>query len=626
MEEINKKTTDAVFSTYIPETGRSVETRTQAFRDLFADIVKRYDLTGIDIEKLDMPVFTPRINRELSDLQLAANAEQKSLDSVQLHKAVEAAVTAELLELKSTLDQIDALPSDTAEAGADAGVYRFSDFEKTVMKECAVSSGMRDISAIAEFANAARDPGCVNCIKDMAIPSATGAQLGETGLKFSELYLAARDKLPKQFAGSDDACKYMANLALKFTGLFAQDMTGLLDNLNSDLARKVCGSFLWARRLPGVTGSQAAAIMGLMQSMTQIRSLAEIEITGNSEIDPLYFAEGIDHPSQVPNGVNGCMQAVKSLVGSSLNRADEVLSRHVPPLSEQNWDELKNIIGQMTNSAGNCQWSFQIPYIVTACGTDLLRAIDDNKGKPLSPQQMWDVMVGGKRPSGLSGENFAANMLNAANERYQRQIKAVNPDTPEPVIMSMFTNNLSLGVSPKKMFELVKPNGVLRLEDIHSEMAMSSMRGIEPKNAFGLAMDFRRQDPRATLSFTDSGGRTLQVHPHEISDSENNSSNPEFVGIMSKVRGMTHSEAQFRRVMQAFSQASLISPRMYSNLFPGVEYSEHGNFAMSAAEQPDGSVIMDITTDATMPLIMHQQFRIETDGSHSCTKFEMKRS
>lgn len=626
LQEINKKTSDAVFSAYIPETGRVMESKTQAFRDLFADIAARHDLAGIDIEKLDMSVFTPRVNDALANMAASANAEKKSLDSVEMHKAVEAAVTEDLLKLKETLNQIDALPASTAEADADDGVYRFSDFEKNVMKECALSCGMRDINAIAEFADAARELNCVNCIRDMAIPSATGAQLGETALKFSELYLAARDKLPKHFAGSDDACKFMANLALKFTGLSAQDTASLLDNLSSDLAKKVCGSFLWARRLPGVTGSQAAAIMGLMQSMTQIHSLAEIEVTGNSEIDPLYFAEGIDHPAQVPNGINGCMQAIKSLIGSALNEADEVLSRHVPPLSEQNWGELKNIIEQMTQSAGNNQWSFQIPYIVTASGTDLLQAISENKGKPLSPQQMWDVMIGGKRPSGLSGENFAAHMLNAANERYQKQIKAVNPDTPDPVVMSMFTNNLSLGVSPKKMFELVKPKGVLHLQDIHSEMQMSSMRGIEPKNAFGLTVDFKRQDPRATLLFTDNAGQTLQVHPHEISDEENNSNYPEFVGIMGKVLGMTHSDAQFRRVMQSFSQASLISPRMYSNLFPGVEYSEHGNFVMSAAEQPDGSVIMDITTDNSMPLIMHQQFRIETDGSHTCTKFEMKRS
>lgn len=37
-------------------------------------------------------------------------------------------------------------------------------------------------------------------------------------------------------------------------------------------------------------------------------------------------------------------------------------------------------------------------------------------------------------------------------------------------------------------------------------------------------------------------------------------------------------------------------PRVLSTCFPGVEFSEHGNFSVSAKEQQDGSVLVDITS------------------------------
>ncbi len=626
--QLNKNLADAVFSTYIPKTGNYVESKTQAFRDLFAAVDARHDLAGIDIDNLDLSSFAVKMNAALNGLVAAAAEEGRTLDSVELHRAAEAAITENLLELKELLGRIDALPvkEDGNPNHVDENdVYLFTDHEKALMKECVTSTGLRDINAVTEFAHAAII-GSTNCLKNMAAPKASATQLAETGMKFTELYFDARQKLPKDFAENEDSFMFMAKFALKFAGLAEQDMVNLLDNLNSETARKVSGSFLWAKELPGVPKEQAESIMRLIQSFTQLRSMAEIEMTGNSSRDPSFFAKPIDHPSEVPNGTNGCMQAIKVLLrGRNLPEADEVLSRHNPPFSEADWNTLRTLIGQITQRAGNSPWAFQIPYIVTASGRDLLAAIGKNGGKPLSPQQLWDTIVGGKRPSRFNETNFVQVMLNEINVRYQRQVKAINPDIPDGLLHAVFTNNIGFGISAKKMFELLKPGAELNLQDISTEMEMSSLRDIVPENAYGLVTDFSRQDPRATMSFTDVNGNTYAVHPHAIDDEHNNAQHPEFIAIMNTVRGMTQSDVQFRRVMQAFSQASLISPRLFSSLFPGVQYNEHGNFAMKATQQPDGSVIVDISTDETMPLVMHEQFRIEADGSHACTRFDMRR-
>ena len=99
---------------------------------------------------------------------------------------------------------------------------------------------------------------------------------------------------------------------------------------------------------------------------------------------------------------------------------------------------------------------------------------------------------------------------------------------------------------------------------------------------------------------------------------------PEFQEIMGKVKSMTQSYAQFARVLQAFSQASMIMPKMYSTLFAG-ELGEHGNFETIATQREDGVVVIDSHSDKRDALVLHQQYLIYPDGTHKCTKFTMNR-
>ena len=88
---------------------------------------------------------------------------------------------------------------------------------------------------------------------------------------------------------------------------------------------------------------------------------------------------------------------------------------------------------------------------------------------------------------------------------------------------------------------------------------------------------------------------------------------------------MTHSERQLARVMQCFSQAPLIMPRVLSTCFPGVQFSEHGNFSVFAKEQPDGTVLGDILSDPSLPLTLNMQILVGTDGSHTFERLDLNR-
>ena len=117
----------------------------------------------------------------------------------------------------------------------------------------------------------------------------------------------------------------------------------------------------------------------------------------------------------------------------------------------------------------------------------------------------------------------------------------------------------------------------------------------------------------------------MTVHPQWIPDEDNKPNNPIFQDIIGFWRGMTQSDVQLRRLGQAFSQASLIMPRVMSQAFPGVQYDEHGNFAMTAQARADGTIVVDIGTPPDAPVALHEQFVIQPDGTHECTAFNMRR-
>lgn len=104
---------------------------------------------------------------------------------------------------------------------------------------------------------------------------------------------------------------------------------------------------------------------------------------------------------------------------------------------------------------------------------------------------------------------------------------------------------------------------------------MSSLKDYGPENAYGLTTDFRRRGQNTVMRFESSDGRVLRTSPFHIPDSENKPTHPHFRQMMDHAQSMSASPAQKARILQAFSQAALIMPRVLSATFPGVQFSEH---------------------------------------------------
>lgn len=622
----NFRQAGAVLDELAPNTGHVREAPAEAFLAVLAEAGREHDLAGIDPAAVSARAFSERMQEAAGAVRRAADEAGVPVNPADVRAAVAAALTGGLEELKATLDAVDALPGRTAGEPPldDNGVPVFTAEEKAWIREAVQRTGLRDAGAIARLADAARAPHFADEMSRMSAPAANAKQLAETARRMTAVYLDAVHAVGVT-PGSEDAMSFMVDLATHFARMTPARAQILADNLNSGTAQNVAGAFLFGAQLPGVAGRGMETCMGIPRMMNEVRMAAEAMAGGNPELDPLFFSSEIGHLCEVPHGVNGCMHELQLVIGNAAGPAAEALSRRMPPLSREEWDALAPLVEDLQARAAGEPRADLLAEWVADSADELLAALASNRGRPLSDAQLWAAIVGDRMPRGMGGEHLGRNMLAEVDRRCQALILAAAPDTPQPVLMSTLMMHSGMGIGPRKMMELARPGSRLTLADIHTDMSMSSLRDYTPDNAYGLVTDFRRRGRNTEMVFMDHAGNGHAVHPFDIPDGENRPDHPEFQAILRSVRGMTQSEGQTARVLQAFSQAALIMPRVLSTFFPGVQFSEHGNFSVRAVQQNDGSVLVDIASDPALPLIMTEQFRIETDGTHSCTAFEMRR-
>lgn len=618
----NRSMGQVVLSALIPSTGQVVEKNTSEFRTFLEDMSSRHPLSSIDADKVDLTSLSPEVGRIVNRMADEASEAGRAVDPAQLRSAAEEALLQGLQKLQETLDAVDALPE-----ARGAGTHGFSVEEKAVMKDLVQRFGIRDAGIVAVLAEGARENGFRFALEGLAAPVGSARQIGEECRCIGSKYLAVRERLPESFAGSEDAMPLMIALGMRFHGISGAKAAHLAANMSSDTAKKVASSLLWLTE-QHPSSERTKLIMSVYASMDVLRMESEVASSGNLERNPMYFAGSLAHPSEIPGGPGGIMDMISSLSGGIISPADVELSRHNPPFTSAEWNTLKSVIHALQGSAQGSSVAFLLPAWIGTSGEAVLAAVEANGGSMPTMQQMWNILTGGqlgRMPRSMNRPDGLGYMMDYIHTAYQRRVMAAVPDMPEAQCAAIMTNVSTCGVSPRKLLELTQPGSSLSLDDIHMDMSMSSLRGIDESTAYGLAVDFRRQSSQAVLTFARADGRTMIMHPFWIPNEENRPNHDAFVQITDFWRGMCRSEEQMRRLAQAFSQASLITPRIMSTMFPGVEYSEHGSFDMRAGQQPDGSVVVDIRTDPASPITMHEQFVIQPDGSHRCTVFDMHR-
>lgn len=605
----NRETFNAVLDELIPEQGHVVEANTDAFRAVFDSINEDGALAGLRPEAINPRPFYQSVSQALTTLLNAANEEGNAVDAAQLRQLAGDIIGAELLGLKDTLDDIGALPAE-----------RFSDADKDVMKEIAQRYGVRDAGAIAEAFTAAKELPVPTGLVNLARLDQTPGRFTQAVMDVSERFCAFHERYA-QLPGSEDLLPMMCDFILE--GMTPDELANVSANMQSDMAHTLAGACLHIVGHPGAP-RDTAPLMGATQIMNNLRQNAEYRLGHNPQVDPMYFNDEINHLCEMPGDAESPLSRLGRFAPGVITDFDVQMNRHAERLTPQQWEQLRGIHTQLAQTAQGAQ-GFLLPYWVESSASDLLAALEANRGKPLSNRQIWDAMVGGPMPRGISAEHFGADLIKSVSKMYVGLLQAAAPDMPQPVMDAALMNSSSFGLSPKKLIALTRPHAHISLNDISVATGMGSLSGIDEETAYGLVTDFRRRGKNTVMQFEDRSGNGFATSPFSISDEENTSENPHFTEIIDRVRDMTHSEGQLARVIQCFSQAPLIMPRVLSTCFPGVEFSEHGNFSVSAKEQQDGSVLVDITSDPSLPLILDMQIRVGTDGSHTFERLDMSR-
>ncbi len=614
---------EAVLSTLIPEGTRGVVPHTGEFRALMAEAAATRDFSGIDMERVNLEPMREAVRRAAADVTKAAVDAGRAVDPAAVRAAAEGALVREMERLHGTMAAVDALAAQTVTNGVAAG---FTAAEKAAMKEAAQLFGLRDANVLASIASAACNASFVRDLVSLGTPGVTARQVFMETHALVGRYLAMRDALPGDAEGVENALR--AALLIGASHLSPAQTGALAEAMRSVAAESTAGALLWLRER-GLKPKDERMTTAMFDMMNAVRG--EMEAVGGRG-DAARFARWYDarptHPSEIPGGHNGIMTELKTLGGRD-SIPDYYLSfaGHNPPLARGDWDTLAAVLSPLMESAKSSPRKDMLREWVASSAEEILAAMHDGGG-PLSLPRLWDIFTGGRlgpMPASVTGMDAVARMLDAVDTAYHERVKLVEDEAfPGSNEWKLFHNS-GLGVPPRKLLELIEPGSSLSLNDIRMSLEMTSMRDVTPESVYRLGEDFVRQGQSATLRFTKADGTSLSVHPVKIPKHEISEDHPVLRPILDFWRGMTHSETQFLRMAQAFSQTPLIAARFMSGVFPGLQYNEHGAFMMSAVEQADGSIVMDINGDPTLPLRFHEQFLIRPDGSHVCTAFEMSR-
>jgi hypothetical protein len=398
------------------------------------------------------------------------------------------------------------------------------------------------------------------------------------------------------------------------------------ENLSGPLAQTVAGAFLYPTGSPELPPDERNQLTTAVTLMNTTRTTAETQSRGNSELDPYFFSTVPEHPSEIPGGFYGCMKAVAHMAPTALSAEDKALSERVPPFSRADWDTLRPIASRVVKSDEN-QGFFTARWI-SAVGPELLakqRAV----GRDLSLGEIWSIVTGDRRmPQGVTEANFGTRLHDHAKGMAAGIVRALRPGMDEDRIPRdaevMLGECAEKLIPPKQLRELARPDAVLNLSDIHMDLRMSDLTGYTPENAYGLVKDYIRQSSH-TMRLDPGDGSGMDFSSIPIPQEENKPDNPIFQGIIANVRRLCDgNEAQTARVLQAFSQAPLVTTSSFMTPFTGGEHP-HYPFTVTATRLDTGQVRVDIKSKDSAPLEYNVQYLIEPDGSHACTDFKMKR-
>ncbi|MCL1889860.1 MAG: hypothetical protein FWF99_05080 [Desulfovibrionaceae bacterium] len=374
-------------------------------------------------------------------------------------------------------------------------------------------------------------------------------------------------------------------------------------------------------------------LLGGVSALDNLRLILGPRVGERVEEDPFYYAEDMD-VRDVPGVL---FQKAEALGFKSVDFPGyAALSLVSPKLTHAQWDALLPLLRTVGQGFTKDKFSHdQVLKMVAVNARELLAALEANRGRPLSPAQIWRAVIGGSAPRGLTEGNLGPKLLQTASTRLFQKSSVMFPDSPPEYAEIMIPAGLGeSGLSFQTMFNACRPGGRISLEDLRfGPPTMSSLSGHNEQNAYGLVTDFRRRQTApdgtpSTMTIRAGGGNDVTIAHQHIPDEENNPDNPIFTAIMEHCRGLCGSEPQFRRVMQSLSQAGTIHLRMLSEkAFAGTgkSFSEHSHMNSTVSRLDNGSVVVELANGPDdRPFGGRIQITVSPDGEAEITEMSLE--
>lgn len=602
---------NAVLDEFFPRGSANIEENPIMFSTAFDEAARTRDLTGIDPDSV-----------RAGSMYLAARdacaewmaAHPGPLDPAHVRTVVLESIAESLGDLKATLDGIDALPGPEGRA-TEPGA--FSAREKAVMKEMVQTTGLRDLELIVRLAETARDK--ASGLKSLCREQNTAKSFSEGVIELANSFMPhARHLTEHPLPGSEEALGGMLMMAVGFAGLGREELGRMHADLDGALGQQVSGAFNYCREIDDSAKPQMFAATRVME---ELRMESGRRLGTRLDPDPFFFQQAVSEPGEIGGEV---MASINRLRPRTFSDLDIALGRVVSPLNTAQRATLQGIAGRLEVSVPE-ESKYLVPYLMQGNARALLAAQDANGGRPLSASQIWRAVTGHGAPLTLREGELGRRLLQHVLAVYGRALTISSPDMHEGMHQHSVLNAFVMGLPFPKLMDLTRPGARLTQDDIGLDLGMSSLKDYGPENAYGLTTDFRRRGRNTVMRLESADGRGMITQPFHIPDAENVPTHPQFTALMDHVRSMSASPAQMARTLQAFSQAALIMPRLLSTTFPGVQFSEHGNFSVTATQRGDNTVVVDIDSDPALPLGFHQQYIIEPNGDHRCSEFVMER-
>ena len=561
-------------------------------------IATELGLTDLNVADLDPVTIGSLIQRALDGNEL------DRLTEAQARAIADGTIRDVLTGYKDTLEFIKGLPTEYIPA--NAGKFIITPEEKTMLLRIIPGSTLRDPELIKAVVLESR--ALAQHVDKLLTPGMNATDMARFVMEMSSIHVNKIGKLA--LSKSVDAQRHGAmSVAMQLTlgaKHLTPDQAGALYDLVSGNEGKLLGGAAVGMTSHGMThknditnfGAKMTGVMGTMTMLDSMRLILGRQLGKNPEENPFYYTE--IPPRKIRAGIITDMAKVFGLNSKDIP-GYEALTKLTPPLTDAQWGALLPMMGTI---AKGIEGSFECDIILrmVAVNAPELAAARERIGKDLTPAQIWEVVIGGKPPKGLTAENLGETMHRHATATLLKlgaQTSQISPESMKPVI----EYNLGQGIPFKKIVEAMKPGGKLTLADIRfgGDFGLSSLGNYTADNAYGLTTDFRR---RASDKITGMPSTIRMEHPDghgvvythmQISTDENTAANPLFQDIITHCRELTSSEIQFQRVMQCLSQASTVNMRMLSEMLPGQFLSEHAHANATAQKLPNGDVVVEIT-------------------------------